>query len=99
MSAWIGVTQEELSSRGRCAGARIEQHNFGFTFAEGAVDERQVADDRGEKSEAKARFNHNQKAGKSRARHHVAEAESEKRGAAEIQVGVETGGHSRNVHC
>ena len=47
----IGVAAKKFArGRGR-SGTRIEQRNIGFAAAKSAIDERQIADDRGQKTE------------------------------------------------
>ena len=87
----VGVAAQKFSGSGRSAGARIEQGDVDLAFGERAVDERQVADDRGEESETEARFGDDQGASQAGARDNIAQAQREKGRAAEIKIRAEAG--------
>src|SRR5262249_39342561 len=91
LAIFVAVSAKEFTSRGRSAGARIEQRNVDFTFGKRSVDKGQVADDGREKAKTETGFGDDKKAGQLGARNDVAEAKSEKGGAAEIKVGGEAG--------
>jgi len=92
------VAAEQFAGRGRCTGARVEQSDTDFAFGKRAVDERQVADDTGEEAKAEAGFGDDKGAREVASRDDIAKAESEESGAAEIDVGPETGsGRNGNV--
>jgi hypothetical protein len=85
------VAAEKFSGGWRSARARVEQSDTNFAFRKRTVNEGQVADDTGEEAKAEAGFGDDEGAREVAARDDIAEAESEESGAAEIDVGPETG--------
>src|SRR6516164_6920347 len=94
----ITVAAKELSGRGGSAGARIEKGDTDLAGGERAEDERQIADDSSQESEAKTGFYDNERAGQAGTRNHVAETQSEERGSAQVGIGPETGVGNRDCH-
>ena len=85
------MAAKKFTGGGRRAGAGVEQRDIDFALGERTVDKWQIADDRGEKAETETSFRDDQKTSEAGARNHVAEAKSEKCGAAEIDVRVQAG--------
>src|SRR5512146_1330262 len=89
--AAAGEAAEHFGGAGRRAGARVEERDVHFAGGESAVEHGQIADDDGEKAEADAGFADSDDAGEFGAGSDIAEAESEKRGAAHVQIGAKAG--------
>src|SRR5205814_1211541 len=71
----VAVAAKQFSGGGRRAGARIEQGDIHFPLGERAIDERQIANDGGKKSETKTGFGDHQRAGQAGTRNDVARSE------------------------
>src|SRR5689334_8773977 len=82
----ITVAAEQLARGGRSACARIEKGDVDFALRERPIDERQITDDSGEETKTEAGFADDKRASEAGAGNDIAEAESEKRGTAEIDV-------------
>src|SRR6266436_2909739 len=80
----------QLGGGGGRAGTGIEERDIHLALGKRAVDEWQIADDGGEKSEAKTCFGDDQGASQTRAGNDVAETEGEKSRAAKVDIGQET---------
>src|SRR5580692_4066676 len=94
-----GVAEKQFGSGGRRAGTGIEQDDGDFAFGEGLIDDRQIADDQREKSEAQAAFKDGEDALGGSVGSDVAKAQGEECGAAEIETGFKrwAGGVMRSV--
>ncbi len=86
------VATKEFAGGGRRACAGIEQGDIDLALGEGTVDKREIADDGGEKAKTESSFGHHQQSRQARAGNNIAEAESEERSSAEIQVRVQAVG-------
>src|SRR5208282_2519486 len=88
LAVGIAVTAKKFSrSRGR-ARARVEQGNVHFALRKRTVNEWQIADHGGQEAEPETGFDDNENSRQAGTRDNVAEAQSEKRCAAEIHVGL-----------
>src|SRR5258708_17896758 len=94
----VAVAAKQFAGRGRRAGAGIEQGDIHLALGERAVDERQVTNDGGKKTETKPCFGYDQGASQAGARNDVAKAESEEGRAAEIDIRLEAGLAARHHH-
>src|SRR5215469_14033285 len=78
----VTVSPQQLTGRRWRAGAGVQQRDADLARGERAVDEGQIADDAGEKSETETGFSDDESASQGRMRNHVAQAQREKRRAA-----------------
>ena len=97
LAALVTVASQKLTRGGRSSRARIEQRDVDFALREGAVDKRQIADDGGQETKAKARFGDHQNVREGGAGENIAEAQSKKCCAAEVQVRPEAGLRSGDI--
>src|SRR5687767_5843273 len=84
--AAFAMSAQQLARGWRRTGTRIEHRNVDLTSRESLVKNRQVADDHGKEAEANPRLYDRQCATQTVRRREVTESQSEKRGAAEVQL-------------
>src|SRR5216683_484349 len=94
----VGMAKQQFAGGWRCAGAGIEKGDIDLALGERAVDERQVANDCGKKTETEAGFQNDQRAGQAGTRNDVAQDEGEKSRPAEINIRQKTGLATRHYH-
>src|SRR6266481_8946504 len=94
----VGVAAKQLARSGGRARTRVQQRNIYLALRERAVDEWQVANDGGKKTKPETRLGDYERTRKRRMRDDIAESQSEKCRAAEIQVGHKTGLRSGRDH-
>ena len=80
------VAEEKFARGGRRTGASVEQSYGYFATREGAVKERDVADDKSHKAQAYACLDDNESAGEVVGRRDVAKTQRKERGAADVEA-------------
>ena len=93
------MAKKEFGGSRRRTGARVEKHDADFAFREGLIDDWKITDDESEEAEAESAFENGEDALDGSVRSDIAETESKKRGAAEIEAGLKRrpGGIARGV--
>src|SRR5271165_4941067 len=85
----FGLPDQQFNGCGRGPGTRVHKGDLDFTARECLVEDRQITDDHGQKSEAEARFDDGKNASPYAMRDQISEAEGKKSGTAEIEIPAE----------
>src|SRR5579883_2189930 len=98
LAVLVCMAAKKLARGWRATCAAVEKRDVHFALGKGAIDEGQVPNDRGQESQAEARFGNDEKARETRTRHHIADPQSEESCSAQVSVGPESRRDSGDVY-